>query len=277
MKIISWNVNGVRSWYKKDCLNWVLEEDPDIFCLQEMKAREEQLPEELAKVPGYSLFMDHSKLKKGYSGVAVYVKDTLVPTKIDTSLHVKNPSILKSVAKVDQTAGPTDDVDHEGRFIAVYFNDFVLINCYFPNGGGDETRLQYKLNFYASFLAYIKKLKKEGKHVIFCGDVNVAHTEVDIARPKENQNHVGFLPQERAWIDSVIDSGFMDIYRAVNPDAKDVYTWWDLKSAARDRNIGWRIDYFIIDQDLHELVSNVLIHADVQGSDHCPISLEIEI
>lgn len=275
MKIISWNVNGVRSWYKKNCLDWVLKQKPDIFCFQEMKAHEEQLPEGLKKIPGYKLYMDHSKLKKGYGGVAVYVNEDYLPYKIDTDLYVNNPSVLKSVAKGDATAGPTDDIDHEGRFIALYTKDFVLINCYFPNGGGDEKRLQYKLNFYDSFLCYINNLKKEGKKVIFCGDVNVAHTEIDIARPKENADHVGFLPVERAWVDKVIANGFLDTYRLKNPDVKDVYTWWDLKSAARDRNVGWRIDYFFIDSSLAAQIKKIAIHGDIYGSDHCPISLEL--
>lgn len=274
MKIISWNVNGVRSWFKKGSMDWVLSEKPDIMCFQEMKAHEEQLPSELRSIPGYSLFMDHSKLKKGYSGVAVYVKDGFKVIKVDTELHVDNPSVLKSVSKVGP-ASPTNGIDHEGRFIAVYLEDIVLINCYFPNGGGDAERLQYKLNFYDSFLAYIVKLKKEGKKVLFCGDVNVAHTERDIARPKENKDHVGFLPIERAWVDKLISSGFTDVFRYFNPDAEQVYTWWDLKSFARDRNIGWRIDYFFIDSEYINQIKDIKIYSEILGSDHCPLSISI--
>jgi exodeoxyribonuclease III len=298
MKIISWNVNGVRAWFKKGCLLWVLEQNPDVFCLQEMKAQEEQLPPELRVIEGYTLYMEHSKLKKGYSGVGIYVKKEIIPESIDVSLSVFNPSTLKSVAKstpptpllpsIDPfsppekkkdpttatlTGGP--QLDHEGRFIALHIKDSVLINCYFPNGGGDELRLLYKMNFYKSFLDYIEKMKKNGKKVIFCGDVNVAHTEIDIARPKENQNHVGFLPEERKWVDSVIEAGFVDVYREKNPEQKDAYTWWDLKSFARDRNIGWRIDYFFIDKELIKRVTGVTLFQEVYGSDHCPISLDI--
>ncbi len=278
-KIISWNVNGIRAWFKKDCLSWVLSQNPDIFCLQEMKAHEDQLPEELRKIPGFTLHMDHSKLKKGYSGVGIYVSDELQKkiVKVDTELHVNNPSVLKSVLKSDQNAGPTDDIDHEGRFIAIYTSSLVLVNCYFPNGGGDASRLEYKLNFYASFLSYVKKCKDSGKSVIFCGDVNVSHTEIDIARPKENKDHVGFLPVERAWIDSVISEGFLDVFRTKYPDAKEVYTWWDQKSLARDRNIGWRIDYFFVNKEIYNLVNEIKIHGDVFGSDHCPIELQINL
>jgi exodeoxyribonuclease-3 len=279
MKIISWNVNGVRAWYKKGSLEWVLSQSPDIFCLQEMKAHEEQLPNELREVPGFKLYIDHSKLKKGYSGVATYISNKLIDKviSVDTSLHVKNPSVLKSVQKVNDTAGPTDDIDHEGRFLAVHFEKFVLVNCYFPNGGGDSTRLEYKLNFYEAFLNYIKNLKNKGKSVIFCGDVNVAHTEIDIARPKENQNHVGFLPIERAWIDKVLESGFVDVYRKYNPDTTQVYTWWDLKTFARDRNVGWRIDYFFTDAEIFNKVQEIKIFNDVFGSDHCPLQLKINL
>ncbi|MBU3668946.1 MAG: hypothetical protein FGM57_03185, partial [Candidatus Taylorbacteria bacterium] len=171
MKIISWNVNGVRAWHKKGSMEWVLREKPDFICLQEMKAREEQLPLDLREIPGYKLYMDHSKLKKGYSGVATYVREGFAPLLIDTELHVDNPSVLKSVLK-EGNGSPSNGVDHEGRFIALHFNDFVLINCYFPNGGGDKERLHYKLNFYNSFLNYIVDCRERGKRVVFCGDVN---------------------------------------------------------------------------------------------------------
>ncbi len=272
MKIISWNVNGVRSWYKKGSLDWVLMQKPDFICLQEMKAHEEQLPEDIRPIPGYKLYMDHSKLKKGYSGVAVYVKEGYQVSKVDTEIHVDNPSILKSVLK-NGTNTPSNGIDHEGRFIAIYLQDRVLINCYFPNGGGDSERLQYKLNFYESFLEYITKAKGKGFEVIVCGDVNVAHTEIDIARPKENKDKVGFLPVEREWVDKLIRTGFVDIFRHFNQGVLNAYTWWDLKTFARERNIGWRIDYFFIDKDYIDTVEEIVIHQDVFGSDHCPLSL----
>ncbi len=272
MKIISWNVNGVRSWYKKGSLDWVLAQSPDFICLQEMKAHEDQLPTELRPIPGYVLYMDHSKLKKGYSGVAVYIRIGYGVSKVDTEIHVDNPSILKSVLK-NGTNAPSTGIDHEGRFMAVYFENKVLINCYFPNGGGEPERLQYKLNFYDAFLKYVTELDSKGLEVIVCGDVNVAHTEIDIARPKENKDRVGFLPIERAWVDKLIDNGFVDVFRYSNPHELHAYTWWDLKTYARDRNIGWRIDYFFINKKYVNQVKEISIHQDVLGSDHCPLSL----
>lgn len=255
-KILCWNVNGIRAWQKKGCMDWVLSQNPDIFCFQETKAHPDQLDEELKNIPGYTSYFDHSKAKKGYSGVAVYTKE--IPEKIDRDLvvHMKN-------------------ADDEGRFLALYFKDFVLINCYFPNGGGAPERLEYKLKFYDAFLKYVLKLKEKGKKVVFCGDVNVAHTEIDIARPKENENHVGFLAVERAWVDKVISYGFVDAFRYKNMDTRNAYSWWDVKSGARNRNIGWRIDYFFVDKELVSCIVDSKIHADIYGSDHCPVSLEI--
>ena len=259
-KILCWNVNGIRAWSKKGCMEWVLAQNPDIFCFQETKAHPDQLDTTLLNIDGYTSFFDHSKVKKGYSGVAIYTKEA--PTRVDYDLVV------------DQK---TKEVDGEGRFVALYFKDFVLINTYFPNGGGEPHRLEYKLKFYDAFLKYVSKLKDEGKDVIFCGDVNVAHREIDIARPKENQNHVGFLPVERAWVDKVIESGFIDTFRQVNGDIKDRYSWWDVKSGARNRNIGWRIDYFFVGDNLIKKIKDAKIHSDIYGSDHCPIELQIEI
>lgn len=275
-KIICWNVNGIRAWSKKGCLDWVLSQNPDIFCFQETKAHREQLDSALLNIEGYTSYFDHSKLKKGYSGVAVYTKEQ--PLRVDTDLWVEVAETAEDDAAQGATKqATTKQIDQEGRFIALYFKDFVLINCYFPNGGGDVSRLEYKLRFYKAFQKYVTKLKDEGKKVIFCGDLNVAHTEIDIARPKENANHVGFLPVERAWLTGVIEDGFIDTFRFKNPDARDVYSWWDVKSRARDRNIGWRIDYFLVDQTQETNILNAQIHHEIYGSDHCPISLEINI
>jgi len=252
-------VNGIRAWTKKGCFDWFLQQDPDFFCIQETKAHPDQLAPEILAPKGYHSYFDHSKEKKGYSGVAIYSKEK--PEKIEDEIMLDG----KKVA------------DHEGRFIAAHYKDFVLINCYFPNGGGEPHRLEYKLKFYDAFLKYIKALKKKGKNVIFCGDVNVAHTEIDIARPKENSEHVGFLPIERAWVDKVIDADFVDTFRAKHIDEKNRYSWWDMKSAARDRNIGWRIDYFFVDKELSKKVLKADILSDVYGSDHCPIILEVSI
>lgn len=257
-KIICWNVNGIRAWSKKGCLDWVLNEKPDFFCFQETKAHPDQLDGSLLNIEGYTSYFEHSKTKKGYSGVAVYSKE--VPLKVDCELYLDK-----------------NTVDQEGRFIALYFKDFILINCYFPNGGGEPHRLEYKLRFYKAFQAYLKKASKNGIKIIFCGDLNVAHTEIDIARPKENQNHVGFLPIEREWLDSVVVDGYVDTYRFKNPNTLDVYSWWDVKSGARNRNVGWRIDYIFVDNSQKANISEAQIHSDIYGSDHCPISLTIKI
>lgn len=255
MKIISWNVNGLRANVKKGGLDWLVNESPDIFCLQETKASPEQLPEEIKNVPGYHSYFDIPKQKKGYSGVAIYSK--VKPESVEYIMGIP-------------------ELDDEGRLIAAYYKGFVLLNVYFPNGGGGPERLDYKMRFYDAFLKYIDSLRKKGYEVIFCGDVNTAHTEKDIARAKENANHTGFLPSERAWIDTVLSRGYSDIWRKLHPD-KIQYSWWDMKSFARDRNIGWRIDYFFISEGLVGKVRRAVIRDEVLGSDHCPISLDIAL
>jgi exodeoxyribonuclease-3 len=225
---------------------------PDVFCLQEIKAEASQLPSEVEHPKGYVSFFNSSREKKGYSGVALYSK---------TEPKEVNCDVLPA------------RFNTEGRLIEAVFEDFILLNVYFPNGGGAPARLKYKLDFYDAFLDYVKKLKKHGKRVIFCGDVNVAHEEIDIARPKENEDHVGFLPEERAWADEVVAEGFVDTFRYLHPNKKDAYTYWDQKSKARDRNVGWRIDYFFVTGDLLGAVTKSEILPNVYGSDHCPIEL----
>lgn len=254
MKIISWNVNGIRAWQKKGYLEWFLSESPDMFCLQETKAHPEQLTEDLRNPQGYHSYFDHSKGRKGYSGVAIYSK--VKPEKIDYGLGVKA-------------------LDQEGRFIALHFKDFVLINTYFPNGGGGPVRLKFKLDYYKAYLKYAEALRKKGKKIIFCGDINTAHTEIDLARPKENVSHTGFLPIERAWLDKVVGAGYIDVFRHFYPNKTGAYTYWDMYSFARDRNVGWRIDYFFVTPDLIKKVKKIEILSEVYGSDHCPILLEI--
>lgn len=255
MKIVSWNVNGIRAWAKKDKLDWVIQYDPDIFCVQETKSSPEQLPENLKDINGYFSYFSSSEIKKGYSGVAVYTKTE--PERIEYGMGVEK-------------------FDKEGRFLALYFKDFVLINCYFPNGGMGPHRLEYKMEFYETFLKYIKKLEKLGFSVVFCGDVNTAHKEIDLARPKANEKNTGFLPEERAWIDDVIQNNFIDVFRTLYPEKQDTYTYWDMKTFARDRNVGWRIDYFFVNQNFMKQVVDMKILRDVYGSDHCPIVLEIK-
>lgn len=236
-------------------LDWFLKEKPDFFCLQETKAHPDQLDEELREPDGYFSYFDHSKLKKGYSGVAVYTKHE--PDHVEDGLGKK-------------------DLDQEGRFLALFYEGFVLITCYFPNGGGGPERLKYKLEYYDRFFKYVEKLRKDGYKVIFCGDVNTAHTEVDLARPKENSDSTGFLPIERAWIDKLVDAGWIDTWRHQHPKTVDRYSYWDMKTRARDRNVGWRIDYFFVSPDLEDDIVKADILDDVHGSDHCPILLKIK-
>lgn len=165
--------------------------------------------------------------------------------------------------------------DDEGRLLVAHFKDFVLLNVYFPNGGGGPERLKYKLDFYDAFLNYVEKLKKGGENIIFCGDVNTAHEEIDLARPKENEQNTGFLPEERAWLDEVMAHGYVDIFRHFYPIKRGMYTYWDMKTRARDRNVGWRIDYFFVSQGVLLKIKGTKILTDILGSDHCPLSLEL--
>ena len=226
---------------------------PDIFCLQETKASPEQVPDELRDVAGFSSFFSSSQTKKGYSGVALYSK--IEPLSVIYGMGIK-------------------EFDQEGRLIGAEYEDFWLLNVYFPNGGQGPERLDYKMRFYDAFLVFIEKLRKQ-KSVIFCGDVNTAHEEIDLARPKENEESTGFLPQERAWIDEVVDAGYMDVYRHFFPTKRDAYTYWDLFTHARDRNVGWRIDYFFVAREYIARIKKTEIHSEVYGSDHCPISITI--
>lgn len=254
MKIISWNTNGLRATAKQGYFDPLFKKySPDILCLQETKSEPDQLPDEVRSVMGYDSFFSYSKGRKGYSGVGIYTKEK--PIKVDLGFGIKK-------------------FDDEGRTIVAEYKSFYLINCYFPNAGGGPERLKYKLEFYDAFLIYIEKLKKK-KPVIFCGDINTAHNEIDLARPKENQENTGFLPIERAWMDKLVSKGWIDAYRYLNPDQKDIYTYWDQKSRARDRNVGWRIDYFFVSGDLKNKIVDFKTLADYYGSDHCPIMLEI--
>ena len=255
MKIISWNTNGLRATAKQGFFTPLFQKyKPDVLCLQETKAEPDQLPEEVRNVPGYYSYFSHPKEKKGYSGVAIYTKEK--PKEVFYGIGIKK-------------------LDNEGRLIGLKFKNFTLINGYFPNGGQGPHRLKYKLEFYDAFLKFILKLRKNGENVIFCGDVNTAHEAIDLARPKENEENTGFLPIERDWIDKVVKNNFIDIWRAQNPNKKDVYTYWDQKTRARDRNVGWRLDYFFADQKILSKIKNTGMLTDYYGSDHCPIWLEI--
>ena len=252
MKLISWNINGIRAAYKKGILNWFSKEQPDILCIQETKAMKEQLPDDLINVNGYNSFFSSAE-KKGYSGTATYTK--FKPAKVLNGIGIKK-------------------FDSEGRFLVTEFDEFVLFNIYFPNGKARAERLQYKMDFYEVFLKHLKKLLKQGKKIVICGDVNTAHKEIDLARPKPNEKVSGFLPEERAWIDKLLEAGFIDTLRVFNQKPGQ-YTWWDMMTRARDRNVGWRIDYFFISDNLKDNLKNAFILPEVMGSDHCPVGIEL--
>ena len=255
MRIISWNTNGLRATAKQGFFAPLFENNPDILCLQETKAKPDQLPEEVRNVPGYFSYFSHPKIKKGYSGVAIYCKEK--PKEVFYGMGIKK-------------------FDDEGRLIGAKYQELTLINVYFPNGGAGPERLKYKLEFYDAFLKFIIKLRKNGENVICCGDVNTAHEAIDLARPKENEENTGFLPIERAWITKVIKNNFIDTFRKFYPEKIGAYTYWDQKSRARDRNVGWRLDYFFVDSSLFPKIEDTGMLPDYYGSDHCPIWLEID-
>jgi exodeoxyribonuclease-3 len=254
MKLISWNVNGLRAIHKKGFFSWFEKENAEIVCLQETKAHAKQLPEELTQISGYNTYYS-TPTKKGYSGVAVFSRN-------------KPKSVIENLG--------IDKFDSEGRLLRLDFENFTLLNVYFPNGKASPERLEFKLEFYEDFLSYVKKIANSKKRIVICGDVNTAHKEIDLAHPKENSKLSGFLPIERAWIDKLLESGFIDTLRMFNQE-KNMYTWWDMKSHARERNIGWRIDYFFISNNLENNIKSAFIERDVFGSDHCPIGIEITI
>ncbi len=254
MKIICWNVNGIRAIWKKDFPGWVKKIDPDILCLQETKAQAEQLEDEVKS------FMDYkseffSAEKKGYSGVATFSKSAPIAVKKGFG----NPYF-----------------DNEGRVIENEYENFVIYNVYFPNGGRGPERVKYKLDFYDALFFQVEKKRKKQKNIIICGDYNTAHKEIDLARPAENEENSGFLPEERAWIDTVVNLGFIDTFRVYNKEAGQ-YTYWDNYTRAREKNIGWRIDYFFVSKEMQGMITGAKIHMEVMGSDHCPIELDLKI
>lgn len=249
LKILSWNVNGLRAAAKKGLRDWILEQNPDILCLQETKAQKEQLPGEIREIPGYHSFFASAQ-RPGYSGVAIYSKKE--PQRVQIGFGV-------------------DDFDREGRVLIADYEDFSLLNCYFPNGSASPERLAYKMAFYEFLLTYLQ----DRQSTIVCGDVNTAHTELDLARPKENEKVSGFLPQERDWIDRFLQSGYVDTFRMYHTEGEQ-YTWWDMKTRARSRNVGWRLDYFFAPEALKKRIKDAFILSEVLGSDHCPIGILLQ-
>jgi exodeoxyribonuclease-3 len=255
LRILSWNVNGLRAVLKKGFLKWITKDNPDILCIQETRANPEQLSKDVLEHDSYHSYWAWSEIKKGYSGVATFSKEE--PIKVERGL---------GVPKFDQ----------EGRVLMTEFKKFVLFNVYFPNGKASSDRLNFKLEFYDIFLKKIDSLKKKGKKIIFCGDVNTAHTEIDLTHPKNNEKISGFLPIERKWIDRVVEHGYLDSLREFHPEP-ELYTWWDLKTRARERNVGWRIDYFFVQKELRKNLKNAFILNKVMGSDHCPVGITLTI
>jgi exodeoxyribonuclease-3 len=252
MKLISWNVNGVRAVHKKGFLEWLEDADPDILCIQETKAHVDQLPNELLEDHGYHNYW-HSAEKRGYSGVATYCKEE--PLYVQEGLGV-------------------DIFDREGRVLITEHPNFLLYNIYFPNGQRDHERLQYKLDFYDELLPIINEQVESGNNVIVTGDWNTAHHPIDLARPKENINTSGFMPIERQRLDTYVENGWVDTFRLFHPKG-DRYSWWTYRFGARERNVGWRIDYFFVNEGFTDQVLDADIHDEVMGSDHCPVSIEI--
>ena len=254
---ISWNVNGLRAALKKDFLESIKRLDADIVALQEIKIQEPQLTGEMKSIEGYESHWSYATVKKGYSGVAAYTR--MKPKRIQQGIG--EPKF-----------------DNEGRILELDFNDFILFNVYFPNGQMSEERLQYKLDFYEVFFNYTDEYKKQGRSLIITGDYNTAHNEIDLKNPKANENTSGFLRIERDWLDRISANGYVDTYRHFNPDTVK-YSWWTYRFKARDRNIGWRIDYFFVTQNIIDKgwIKETTINNDIYGSDHCPIGLVLEL
>jgi len=249
MKIASWNVNGIRACLKKGFMDFIEKENPDIICIQETKAQPEQVD---LVMDGYTLYWNAAE-RKGYSGTANFTK-------------VKPLNINKGIG--------VEEHDHEGRVLTLEMKKFFLVNVYTPNAKRELTRLSYREKWEDDFRSYLKDLEKK-KPVVVCGDLNVAHREIDLARPKPNRGNAGFTDEEREKFSALLDSGFIDTYRHFYPDKEGAYTWWSYMGKSREKNVGWRIDYFCVSKKLKKQLNDAKIHPEYPGSDHCPISLEI--
>ena len=252
MEIYSWNVNGIRAVKRKGFLDWMAEEQPDILGLQEIRIQPEQIADDLEDIEGYYSYFNWGE-RKGYSGVALYTK--VEPNRVEFGLGI-------------------DRFDEEGRVLTAYYDDFVLINIYFPNGRSSQERLDYKLDFYDAVFEYSQELRAEGHSLIICGDYNTAHQPIDLHSPDNNRNTSGFLEVERDWLDKLEEHDYVDTYREFHPEEVK-YSWWSYRTRARDRNAGWRIDYHFVTEDLMTDVINADVLTEVMGSDHCPVYLEI--
>ncbi len=250
MKLISWNVNGLRACVGKNFMEDFKKLDADIFCLQETKLQEGQIELDL---PDYHQYWNYAE-KKGYSGTAIFTKEE--PLSVAYGIGI-------------------EEHDHEGRVITLEFEDYYLVTVYTPNSQDGLRRLDYRMQWEDDFLAYIKSLD-EKKPVIYCGDLNVAHQEIDLKNPKTNRKNAGFTDEERAKMTTVLSSGFVDTFRYFYPDAEGIYSWWSYRFRAREKNAGWRIDYFIVSERLKDRLENASIHTEIFGSDHCPVELDLK-
>jgi exodeoxyribonuclease III len=250
--IISWNVNGIRAVQKKGFIDWLHSENPDILCIQETKAHKEQLDDALISPKGYVTHW-HSGIKKGYSSVATFSKEE--PLSVST-LEI-------------------EEFDNEGRAQIIEFKTVTVLNCYFPNSQPERARLDYKLRFNNAILDKMNELTAAGKNVVLCGDYNVAHTAIDLKNPKPNENNAGYYIEERNWMSKFLDNGYIDTFRHFNKDP-DHYTWWSYRFKARERNIGWRIDYHAVNESFINQVKESIILKEILGSDHCPIKLVLK-
>ena len=251
MRLISWNVNGLRAVVNKGFYESFDKLNADIFCIQETKMQEGQLD---INFDGYKMFLN-SAVRKGYSGTAIFTK--IVPISVSYGIGI-------------------EEHDQEGRVITLEFKDFYLVDCYTPNAQSELTRLDYRMKWENDFREYLKKLDKI-KPVILCGDLNVAHNEIDLKNPKPNRGNAGFTDEERSQMTNLLNSGFVDSFRYLYPDKQDAYSWWSYMGKAREKNIGWRIDYFIVSEKIKDKIVDAKIHPEIMGSDHCPVELDMEI
>ena len=247
MKFISWNVNGLRACVQKGFLDFFQETDADFFCIQESKLQEGQIDLDL---PGYEQYWNYAE-KKGYSGTAIFTKHT--PLSVNYGIGI-------------------EEHDHEGRVITLEYADFYMVTCYTPNSQNELARLPYRMTWEDDFLAYLKSLDAK-KPVILCGDLNVAHKEIDLKNPKTNHHNAGFTDEERGKMTQLLDAGFTDTFRHFYPDMEQIYSWWSYRFKAREKNSGWRIDYFITSASINDKLIGAKIHTDILGSDHCPVEL----
>ncbi len=266
ISLVSWNINGIRAISKKEpFIDWFAQDKYDVIGFQETKASLDQLSDDMTKKEGYTSYFASSIVKKGYSGTAVFSKIKPIATEIEL---------------------PEEAFQGEGRIVHLEFDKFHFFNGYFPNGGaeiedengkgtGEFKRVPYKMGFFDSFFKYAQELRKS-KPIVVCGDFNIAHKEIDLARPKTNTKNTGFLPIERAFLDKFTAAGYIDTFRHIHKDQKDAYSWWSYKSRAREKNVGWRIDYFFVSDELKDNIKDAYIENDVFGSDHCPVALVLE-